>query len=198
MELFTGRIATALNTMLANFSRTMTSLSVSSSGSVNYTRMSSYSISRLAEGGEIHRAARGIQLLKKPTKLASNVLGGEDGAEIVFPLENTKFIKAFADDIARSVSQANMQQAAGLINVQMEQARAGVAQTMFSAPSAEEISDAIRSWFTPQMQSLHDVLEQDRTVDLKVPNTTNALYRLLLTELKNANAGAGARGFLTA
>ena len=126
--------------------------------------------------------------------LAPNVMGGEAGDEIVFPLQNTSFIKSFAEDIARAVSNHSVQSSTRSLNNQMAQARAGAGATAFSAPTATEISDAIRSWFTPQMQSLHDVLEQDRSIDIKVPNTSNALWRALLSELKEANAGAGSRG----
>ncbi|MFA5448818.1 MAG: tape measure protein [Clostridia bacterium] len=194
MEQFTGRIATGLNDMLSGFSKTMKSLSTSTSGSVSYSKMSGGKLSRLADGGII-QAARGVQMLRKPTMLASNVEAGEAGAEVVFPLENTPFIKAFANDIANAVSRVNMQTSAQNINIQMEQARAGVAQDKFNAPSAKEISDAIRSWFTPQMQSLHDVLEEDRTLEVTVPPTSNALWRAILSELKAVNASSGARGF---
>ena len=197
MDKFTGKTATALNTLLSDFGKSMSNLSISTTGKVSYTPVTTSRMTLLADGGQIHRAARGIQMLRRPTMLASNVQGGEAGAEIVFPLQNTRFIKAFADDIARAVNNLSMQQATRGFNVQMEQARAGAAQAAFNAPSATDISDAIRSWFTPQMQSLHDVLEQDRIVDIKVPNTSNAMWRMLLTELKGANAGSGARGFLT-
>ena len=194
MERFTNNVAVGLNAMLTNFSKTMGSMSASSSGSVNFSRMNAPKMTRLADGGIVHRAASGVQMLKKKTKLASNVEAGEAGAEIVFPLENTQFIKSFADEIAVAVGNNRTQQAAMNINVQMDQARAGAGTAAFNAPTATEISDAIRSWFTPQMQSLHDVLEQDRSIDIKVPNTSNALWRALLSELKEANAGAGSRG----
>lgn len=194
MDLFVGKVANALNTMLSDFGNTMSNLSVGASGKVDFTPMKNRGMTLLADGGQIYRAASGVQLLKKKTQLSSSVVAGEAGAEIVFPLENTRFIKSFADDIASAIGNSRVQQSAMNINVQMDQARAGAGATAFNAPTATEISDAIRSWFTPQMQSLHDVLEQDRSIDIKVPNTSNALWRALLSELKEANAGAGSRG----
>ena len=196
METFTERAATALNNMLGNFSTTMSNLAVNATtGNVNFKRMSGSDITRLADGGVVHRAARGVQMLRKPTKLASNVEAGEAGAEVVFPLQNTSFIKAFAKDIAAAVNGHNTQQSAQSLSAQVKQARSGAAQSLtVSTPSAEEISNAIRSWFTPQMQSLHDVLEQDRRLDVTVPDTSNALWRMVLSELKAVNASSGARG----
>ncbi len=195
MDRFTSRVATALNTMLSRFASTMRNLSVSPSGTVRYSKMQGVTSTRLADGGAIKRAARGIQLVKKSTMLAPDVEAGEAGTEIVFPLENTSFIKSFAKDIAQEVGDFSMQQSARHLNAQLEQARSGAIQSIsFSAPSAEEISDAIRSWFTPQMKSLHDVLEQDRTIDVTVPNTSNAMWRMMLSELKAVNASSGARG----
>jgi hypothetical protein len=194
MNVFSGRTRTALNNLLANFQKSMNNMSVTSQGQVTYTPVSGKEVAMLADGGAIHRAARGIQLLRKPTMLASNVMAGEDGTEIVFPLQNTGFIKSFAEDIARAVSNHSIQPLTRNLNNQMAQAKSGAMQAMLSGPSADDISDAIRSWFTPQMQSLHDVLEQDRVVDIQVPHTTNAMWRAILGELKAANAGAGARG----
>lgn len=51
MEQFTSKISAALNDMLANFANTMGSMSVSSSGTVNFSRMQSVSIPRFATGG---------------------------------------------------------------------------------------------------------------------------------------------------
>ena len=53
MEQFTSKIASALNDMLSNFASTMGSMSVSSSGSVNFSRMRASSIPRFAYGGYV-------------------------------------------------------------------------------------------------------------------------------------------------
>lgn len=53
MEQFTSKIASALNDMLSNFASTMGSMSVGSSGSVNFSRMRASSIPRFAYGGYV-------------------------------------------------------------------------------------------------------------------------------------------------
>ena len=53
MEQFTGKIASALNDMLSDFASTMGSMSVNSSGAVNFSRMQSVSIPRFASGGYV-------------------------------------------------------------------------------------------------------------------------------------------------
>ena len=135
----------------------MNNMSVTSQGQVTYTPVSGKEVAMLADGGVIHRAARGIQLLRKPTMLASNVMAGEAGTEIVFPLQNTGFIKSFAEDIARAVSNHSIQPLTRNLNNQMAQQQQGALQAVLSGPSGEDISNAIRSWIPHQMQSVLDV-----------------------------------------